>query len=383
MPSTLSRRAYLGAELPGDLEAFVADGVRIAGVIAGSMAERAGLSSGDVLCSLAGLPLRDLRELAAALRAASLDETTELVFDRDGERHVRRVDVVAMPREPDAAYGELAVAGARLRTIATRAATPRALVLVIQGIACESIDHALDPGAPLAALVTGWTGAGYDTLRVDKRGVGDSEGAACATTDFRTELADARAALELAAELARERGVPLVGFGHSVGGIIAAQLASAALAGVIVYGTPVMRWLECLLDSARRQLVLRGASEHEIAARQDAIRQLATTGELNGRSAAYHEQLHALDLEAAWRAVGVPVLVLRGEHDWVVRADDQARIAELVHGGATIVDLPGLDHLFGWHADRDASLRDYGSGRADASIVDATVAWLDRLRSIA
>lgn len=380
MTSTLSRRAYLGAELPGDLEAFSAEGVRIAGVIAGSMAERAGLRAGDVLCSLAGSPLRDLRELAFALRAAGRDTSTELAFVRDGERHVRRVDVVAMPCEPGAEYGELAGTGARLRTIATRATTPRALVLVIQGIACESIDHALDPGAPLAALVAGWTGAGYDTLRFDKRGVGDSEGPACATTDFQTELADARTALALAASMARDRGVPLVVFGHSVGGIIAAQLATDELAGVIVYGTPVMRWLDCLLDSTRRQLALRGASEHEIVERQDAITHLATTGELNGRSAAYHEQLHALDLEAAWRAVGVPVLVLRGEHDWVVRADDQARIAELARGGATVVDLPGLDHLFGWHADRDASLRDYGSGRADPSIVHATVAWLDALR---
>lgn len=173
--------------------------------------------------------------------------------------------------------------------------------------------------------------------------------------------------------------MPLVVFGHSVGGIVATQLASPALAGIVVYGTPVMRWLDCLIDSVERQLVLRGASREEIDAQQAAIRNLARTGELNGRSAAYHEQLHALDLEAAWRAVDAPVLVLRGEHDWVVRADDGARIAALVRGGAEIVDLPGLDHLFGWHADREASLRDYGCGRADPSLAAAVIAWLDRL----
>jgi pimeloyl-ACP methyl ester carboxylesterase len=141
----------------------------------------------------------------------------------------------------------------------------------------------------------------------------------------------------------------------------------------------VMRWLDCLLDSVERQLVLRGASEDAIAAELAAIHDLSRAGELNGRSAAYHAQLHALDLEAAWRGVAVPVLVLRGEHDWVVRADDQARIAELARGPTTLVDLDGLDHLFGWHADRAASLRDYGVGRAHASIVAATVTWLDRL----
>lgn len=343
------------------------------------MAARAGITAGDVLVSIGGHQVHDLRTLAAALRYAGHAATVELIVQRGGVNQVLHADVVAVPPEPDARYGVLPVDGARLRTILTCAEMPRALVFVIQGIACESVDHALDPDAPLATLIRGWTRAGYDTLRFDKRGVGDSEGPPCSTTDFSTELADARAAAELARETARQRGVPLVAFGHSVGGIIAAQLASLFDA-IVVYGTPVMRWLDCLLDSVERQLVLRGASTDAIARERAAIENLATTGELNGRSAAYHRQLHALDLEAAWRAVLVPVLVLRGEHDWVVRAEDQARIAELARGPTTIEDLEGLDHLFGAHADRAASLRDYGIGQADRSIVDTTVAWLDRLR---
>jgi pimeloyl-ACP methyl ester carboxylesterase len=72
-----------------------------------------------------------------------------------------------------------------------------------------------------------------------------------------------------------------------------------------------------------------------------------------------------------------PVLVVRGEHDWVVDADDQARIGELAQGATTIADVPALDHLFGWHADREAGLRDYGA----KAIVSVTLDWLDRLRS--
>ncbi|HEY5922612.1 MAG TPA: alpha/beta fold hydrolase, partial [Kofleriaceae bacterium] len=219
---SLPRRAYLGAELPADTEAFTHGGVRIAGVVDGSMAERAGLCANDLLVSLADHPVHDLRSLAAALRSAGGAATAEVVYVRDGAQHAITVDVVDVPTEPDAAYGELGVDGARLRTIATHAESPRALVLVIQGIACESIDHALDLDAPLASFVTAVTAAGYDTLRFDKRGVGDSEGGPCATSDFHTELADARAALEYA----RRRGLPIVLFGHSVGGIIAAQLAS-------------------------------------------------------------------------------------------------------------------------------------------------------------
>jgi pimeloyl-ACP methyl ester carboxylesterase len=249
----------------------------------------------------------------------------------------------------------------------------------LQGIACESVDCATGPEAPLAALIEGWHAAGYDTLRFDKRGVGDSEGPPCDRVDFTTELADARAVVEYAGTLAAYRSIPLVLFGHSVGAIMAAQLASACN-GVIVYGAPVTRWIDCLLDSTRRQMSMRGARSDEIERSLEGIRDLARTGELNGRSAAYHEQLHDLDLEAAWRAVTVPVLVVRGEFDWVVDADDQARIAKLARR-AEIIDIPGLDHLFGRHPDHAASLLDYGAGAADRALVEATLPWLDRLRS--
>jgi alpha-beta hydrolase superfamily lysophospholipase len=373
--TALPRRAFLGAELPADHLAFTAEGIRIAGVVENSMAARAGLRAGDLLLALADQPLHDLPALSHALRVAGAQVRVPVVYERAGVWHTVDVDVVEMPREAGASYGDLPVAGARLRTIATHAESPRAIVVVVQGIACESIDHGLDRDAPLAALVDGWARAGYDTLRFDKRGIGDSEGAPCRSGDFHTELADAREVVGYA----RRLGLPIILFGHSVGGIIAAQLARESLAGIMVYGTPVMRWLDCLLDSVERQLVLRDASTDEIRTQRAAIEQLATAGDLNGRSAAYHAQLHALDLEAAWRSVEVPVLVLRGEHDWVVSADDQARIAELARGDVTIADLPGLDHLFGWHQDRAASLAEYGVGRADAARVAATVAWLDRV----
>jgi membrane-associated protease RseP (regulator of RpoE activity) len=76
---TLRRRAFLGAELPGDAEAFIGGGVNITAVAPSSMAEQAGMRGGDRLLALAGLPVRDLRELSAALRQAARETTTELV----------------------------------------------------------------------------------------------------------------------------------------------------------------------------------------------------------------------------------------------------------------------------------------------------------------
>ncbi len=389
MTDALPRRAFLGAELPPDEEAFTADGMRIAGVSPGGMADSAGVQAGDVIVSIADAPVRNLCELGIALRTAGAASTAKVMLRRGATVIDVNVAVTPQPVETvdgaEVIYGELTFGRTpdlvRLRTITTKVTRPRALVLVIQGIACESVDHATSPEAPLAGLVHGWARENIESIRFDKRGVGDSEGGPCDATDFATELADARAALAIAQSSAKTSGVPLFLFGHSVGGIIAASLAGAApdLAGVMTYGAPVERWITCLVDSTRRQLELNGAPSEEIERRTQGVRDLATTGELNGRSAAYHAQLDQLDLAAAWKAVTAPVLVLRGEHDWVVRADDQARIAQLARGKTMVVDLPSLDHLFGMHADRAASLRDYGIGAFDPSIVSVTRRWIHRI----
>jgi uncharacterized protein len=373
MTSTLTRRAFLGAELPPDAEAFTADGMNIAGVIEGGMAMRAGLLPGDILTSLAKQPTRNLCELAAALRAAGTTAATQIIFIRGGDLYVRGVDVVLLARDPSVTYGE----HAGLRTLATEPANARALIVFLQGIACESIDTPL-ADTPLELLIRAWTSAGYATLRFDKRGIGDSDGGPCRDNDFTAELADARTIVEHAASIARTRGIPLVVFGHSVGGIIAPQIAQHARA-LMVYGTPVMPWFDCLQDSIRRQLELRGADARTIHDELGKLARLADDGELNGRSAGYHRQLAAVDIAAAWRTVSAPVLVVRGEHDWVVRPDDQARIAELARGQVTVVDVPAIDHLFGAHADREGSLRDYGIGAPSEPLGHATLDWLARV----
>ncbi|HWU86753.1 MAG TPA: alpha/beta fold hydrolase, partial [Kofleriaceae bacterium] len=252
---------------------------------------------------------------------------------------------------------------------------PRAVVLLLPDLTCDSVEAE----SPLADLAHGWARAGFDTLRFDRRGIGDSEGSPCGDLDFATELADAAAALGLALARARERDVPLVVFGHGAGGIAAASLAvEHPVRGVIVLGTPSSRWLASLADTARRHGELRGDPPEAIEREAGAIASRTLADGAAGRSAAYHVQLDALDPAALWTKLRAPLLVLRGEHDWIVHPDDQGRLASLVSGPSSVVDLPGLDHALGWHEDREASLRDYGAGRFDASIVQITAEWIER-----
>src|SRR4051812_1599068 len=115
-PRRLPRRAFLGAELPPDAEAFLDGGMVVAGVLEDAMAARAGVRVGERIVSLAGVPLGNLRQLALALRRAGGMAAVELVTDRA----TTTVGVVPHPPEPGVAYGELAVAGARLRTLETQ-----------------------------------------------------------------------------------------------------------------------------------------------------------------------------------------------------------------------------------------------------------------------
>ncbi|GIW71006.1 MAG: hypothetical protein KatS3mg102_0548 [Planctomycetota bacterium] len=76
---------YLGT-IPDYAPAEGVHGVRLAGVRAGSPAERAGLRAGDVIVGLDGTEVRDIHEYTYALFARKPGERVRLVVLRDGER---------------------------------------------------------------------------------------------------------------------------------------------------------------------------------------------------------------------------------------------------------------------------------------------------------
>jgi hypothetical protein len=376
----LPRRAFLGAHLGPDAEAFSDAGMLVDDVIPGAMASDAGVGSGDRILRVAGAPVRSLCELGHALRVAGAATATEIAYERGGVETAAVVDVLACPTEhiegARVDYGCIESRGARLRTITTRPdGDARGTVLIIQGIACDTVDFGPATDSPLAQLVASWTQAGFATIRTDKPGIGDSTGGPCRDIDFESELDAHRAALGALTD--SDAGPPVYLFGHSIGGMVAALLAcERAVDGIVVYGTSTMKWIDCIVATTRRQLEMRGASAAHIAKRLSTLREQARTEGLNGRSALFHTQLHTIDLEDAWQRAEVGrVLVARGRHDWVVSPEEQARIAELTPE-TTVIDIPGLDHVMGWHPDEAHSMSHYGAGRADATLGGRIVDWM-------
>lgn len=391
MTASLPRRALLGIELPdADAEAFGPDGLHVAAVVAGGMAARAGVRAGDVVVTLADAPLRTPAELAVALRRAGGEQEVPLVLERGTVRSTLVAAVERCPAEASASaavlYDHVESEGERLRTIVTRphARGRHPAVLFVQGLSCATIDFASAPHAPTCQLIHGWAAHGLLSMRVEKRGVGDSEGAEAEQVDFDTEVAGVRAALRALA--ARDDVDPdcIFVFGHSVGGRIAPLLASEVkLRGLLTYGAPVTtRWIDVLATTTREQLALRGVDVLDIERRVTRERRIlrARNGRalLDGRTVAYHLQHDAHDIAAAWRAVRAPVLTIIGELDWVVNEAEQRAIAALVDG-AEVLALDGLDHAFTTHPDLAHSLDALGSGTFDGRLVSVTSAWVRRV----
>jgi pimeloyl-ACP methyl ester carboxylesterase len=98
-----------------------------------------------------------------------------------------------------------------------------------------------------------------------------------------------------------------------------------------------------------------------------------------GRPAAFYTQLQRLNLEAAWQRVAVPTLIIAGEYDWIMTADDHDRIAALVDrnapGAARLVRWPRASHELEQFTSPKAAFDDEG-GTFDPALIDLVVGWL-------
>jgi hypothetical protein len=336
------------------------------------MAEAAGMKVGDTLEALDTWSTRSAAELQVALRSAGRGGMVTMRFARDGASLERTVPAVRFPMEEGVRYDAVERAGVRLRTMIDAAVeagpSRRPAVLFVQGLSNATME------TTFPALFRGWRDEGFVTMRLERRGVGDSEGDAPEQGDLLADVADVRAALLALSHHELVDPDAVFVFGHSVGGMIAPLLdADDLLRGYIVYGTTAEPWFDCLEASARRQWTLRGAEDVDthVQAFRDALR---TQDVVDGRSALYHRQLDEAELASAWSRVRKPVLVMHGAHDWVVSEREARHVAQVT--GGTFLPLPRLDHLLSAHDSIEASVRSYGSGVVDPSLVHEMCAWM-------
>ena len=214
----------------------------------------------------------------------------------------------------------------------------------------------------------------YVLLRVDKPGVGDSEGV-CRDTDLETEIAGSRAALAFLRAHPWVDPSRLLIMGHSFSGALLPLVAGdTPVAGYVVINSWVRSWFERLLEFERLRMERSKTAPGEVAERVAALIELYTgfllerktpaqvikekpslarvwddePGHQYGRPAVFFHQLQAINASRAWSSVRAPTLAIWGEADFVMHRVDHERLVALVNanvpGAARLVTVPGMDH---------------------------------------
>jgi pimeloyl-ACP methyl ester carboxylesterase len=223
---------------------------------------------------------------------------------------------------------------------------------------------------------------GFCLFRVDKQGVGDSEGN-CAENDFESELTGYRAAFHALKNYDFIDSDRIYIFGISNGGgfgplVPETESEQARVRGYVAVGGWVKTWFEHMLEIERRRFALIGKSPAEVNARMKGAATLyhqwlikgravdeivkeqppladlwpegADHNHLYGRPLAFYQQLQNLNLAAAWSQVKVPTLVLHGQYDWIMSREDHELIAAYVNanrpGAARFIEVPDTGHTF-------------------------------------
>ena len=352
----LARRCFLGAAVRDE-----GHGIEVLRVWPGSMAAQAGMTAGDTICAFGALDapaLASVDALVAACRARA-GRASHLRFERSGDLHAREVPYVPFPDEevPTAHvdYGE--TRGLRTMLVRPRTIEADTVVCFLPGIDYASVDYALRERAPAVHFLAGLVAAGIATYRIERPGLGDSPGLACA--GFLDEQSVYRNGLETLRRSGQFDRIVL--FGHSVGGMHAPMLADLADAS-IVYGTSARRWSTCLREGRDRQRSLRG---------QSPLSQMPPWP--IQRPIRFHRELEAVDLAAEWSRAQIPSLTLIGAYDWVVSEREQRELP----GVAAVLD--GLDHAFTTHRSKQESLARLGRGSLDDQVATACARWLREL----
>lgn len=386
-------------------------GAAILTVLPGSAGGAAGLRPGDTIASVDGTTVANNREFLAKLRRPA-GEPVELGIVRGGTASTVRavLNPAADESDPlvDTRYDALAFEGTLRRTLVTvphGSAGPHPAVLFVGGIGCYSVDVATNPQDPYLRLSHDLSRRGFVTLRLEKSGLGDSQGPPCATVDYDTEAASYTAAYDA---LARDPAVDakrIYVFGHSIGTVIAPRLALArATAGIIAADGVGRGWIEYELINTRRQLGLTGATPAEVdramLGKVRCIDRLLLQKEdektiertepdcadhnVYPAPSAYFQQLATLDIAEPWTKLNVPALAIYGSADFITDEADHRRIVDIVNGvrpgTAQLAVIDGMDHYLTPAGSQQASFervtKTHAAAPYDERFSTAVTGWL-------
>ncbi|HZH34501.1 MAG TPA: alpha/beta fold hydrolase [Pyrinomonadaceae bacterium] len=381
----LPRQGFLGTQItlvPDDQRARLKlpaeQGIVVSRVESGSSAEAAGLKPGEIILKVGDTNVNTAPDFVNLIRPLRAGQTIALTVLRDGKQ--QNIDVTLKPRpfetnpDFDVLYRQVDTKNGRRRVIVTKPKKGGKLpaVLLVGGIGCYSLDN-FPPSHAYRHILYGLTNQGFVTMRIEKTGMGDSEGAPCNApqSDLRQEIEGYTSGLRALKTYDFVDADKVFIFGHSIGGI-AGPLAAAEekVRGLIVVATVGTNWYEYAMENYRRQAVLRGESYDKVETgarlnqickrrlwvdkqpREQILKELPPCANLlqDPAPASYMQQLTDLNLAETWKKVDAPVLIIYGASDFLTSAKEHEYLREMVNkfhpGKAKYVEIAAMDHYF-------------------------------------
>ena len=281
--------------------------------------------------------------------------------------------------------------GQKLRTFITRPhnVSGRVPTIFFVGwLSCDSMEYPDGETDGFGALILRLIDqSGYATVRMDKPGVGESQGT-CAQADFQSELEGWQATFASLPkyEFIDPDRIYVLGMSNG-GGFSPLVTQSHAVRGYIAASSWGRTWYEHMLEHERRRLSGANQSPAEVTqgvkfftqfydlylmhglTPAQALAELGCSthpGVCNGpagkplwydaadgqygRPAAFYQQLQSLNLGELWQNVSAPVLVIYGTADTVMSRADSDAISQTVNrahpGNAQNYIVENMNHLF-------------------------------------
>lgn len=423
----LPRRGQLGlggaavpATLREQLKLEADQGILATAPVPGLTADKAGVKANDIILALNGKPISVSTFAPTARELPSGKELTFKVL-RDGEPLELKAILNEKPRDPGNAnytvtYSHVVSHGQRMRTIITKPKKPgkHPGFLFIQGYSPVSYDFTLEGSTGNVQTLDGpilfdFANSNFVTMRVEKPGVGDSEGGPFSGVDCHTEMDIYRQAMKQLKEQGEVDVNNIFIFGHSMGGAFGPMLAAETpIKGICVYGTASRTWMEYLIDSIRYQNTLAGATPeavdedvrlssrifglvmHEKMSAEEVkkahpslapqVDGMFPGGMFNAKTLEFWRQLGQVNFPAYWAKCNAHVLSVWGENDFVTFGIEHQLIADTVNrvkpGTAKYVTVPKSDHLFhDWDTQKESQQK-FGQGKYNPAFSKLMMEWM-------
>lgn len=380
----------------------------------GSPLDKAGIQQGDLILKVNDQMADSNESWTSITYALRKNQENELLIRRGNNVFVKKVTLNGLEKEVheniDTYYESITSDyGITQRVIITKPKNKKEkqpAIILIQGLSCSTIEKYSGRSNNWVNMINSLVeNSGFVVMRVDKPGVGDSNGD-CAQTDFITELEGYRTAIRSFKEKEYIDTTKIVIYGASMGSALAPLLANEfGLSGIISDGTFFKTWFEHMLEIERRIRQMSGDNESTITKKMNEVFiplyygmliQKKTYGEIlemypaiaeynyhppehmYGRPVKYYQQLQNTNLAAEWEKVKVPVRILRGTNDWIMSDEDNDMIISVLdkanHEDHELYRYPGLDH---WNTIHDNPVDSFTGkpGKWDPKQPELVIGW--------